>query len=270
MTNSLQYLDRPEGRLAYDVRGTGPLVVCVSGMSDLRSTYRHLVGPLAEAGFRVATMELRGHGDSDTTFSEYDDRAAATDIAALVEALGGPAVVVGHSMSAGAAVIAAAERPELFAGLVLVGPFVRDPALNPVVRGLFRLMMQPAWIRPVWKAWLPGLHAGRRPEDFDAHQDAVLAALARPGHRRALARTTRTSHQPAEEVIATVSAPALVVMGELDKDFPDPAAEAAWIAEQVRGEVLMVPESGHYPHSQRPDVVAPALIAFAQEVTTRA
>ncbi len=270
MTNSLTFLHRPEGRIAYDVRGDGPLVVCVSGMSDLRSTYRHLVGPLVDAGFRVATMELRGHGDSDTTFTAYDDEAAATDIVALVEELGGPAVVVGHSMGAGAAVIAAAARPELCAGLTLVGPFVRDAALNPVVRGLFRLMMQPAWIRPVWKAWLPGLHAGQRPDDFDAHQTAVLEALARPGHRRALARTTRTTHRPATEVIADVTAPALVVMGELDKDFPDPAAEARWVADQLDGEVLMVPEAGHYPHSQRPDLVAPALVAFAQRVTARA
>lgn len=270
MDNSPRFLDRPEGRLAYDVRGSGPLVVCVSGMSDLRTTYRHLVGPLAAAGFRVATMELRGHGDSDTTFEAYDDEAAATDVVALVEELGGPALVVGHSMSAGAAVIAAAARPELVSGLVLVGPFVRDPELNPVVRGLFRLMMQPAWIRPVWKAWLPGLHAGRRPDDFDAHQAAVLAALARPGRRRALARTTRTTHQPAADVIADVAAPALVVMGELDKDFPDPAEEARWVAAQLGAEVLMVPEAGHYPHSQRPDVVAPAVVAFAQRVTARA
>lgn len=270
MNDSLQLLDRPEGRIAYDVRGSGPLVVCVSGMSDLRSTYRHVVGPVAEAGFRVATMELRGHGDSDTTFSTYDDEAAATDLVSLVEELGGPAVVVGHSMSAGAAVIAGAARPELVSGLVLVGPFVRDPALTPVVRGLFRLMMQPAWIRPVWKAWLPGLHAGRRPDDFDAHQTAVLAALARPGHRRALARTTRTSHQPAAAVIAEVAAPTLVVMGELDKDFPEPAEEARWVAAQLDGEVLMVPEAGHYPHSQRPDLVAPAVVAFAQRVTARA
>ena len=149
MNNSLQFLDRPEGRVAYDVRGSGPLVVCVSGMSDLRSTYRHLVGPVVEAGFRVATTELRGHGDSDATFSSYDDQAAASDLVALVEELGGPAVVVGHSMGAVAAVSAAAARPELVSGLVLVGPFVRDPALNPVVRGLSRLMMQPAWIRPV-------------------------------------------------------------------------------------------------------------------------
>ena len=270
MTSSPRFLVRPQGRIAYELRGDGPLVLCVAGMSDLRSTYRHLVGPLVDAGFRVATMELRGHGDSDTTFEEYDDRAAASDIAALAEELGEPAVVVGHSMAAGAAVIAAAERRELVRGLVLVGPFVRDPRLNVVVRVLFRLLMQPVWIRPVWRAWLPSLHAGRRPDDFGAHQSAVLESLRRPGHRRALARTSRTTHQPAAEVIDRVSVPAMVVMGVLDKDFADPAGEAQWVAQQLGAEVLMVPEAGHYPHSQRADLVAPAVTAFARRVTAHA
>lgn len=270
MARNLKFLNRPEGRIAYDVCGTGPLVVCVAGMSDLRSTYRHLVGPLGDAGLRVATMELRGHGDSDTTFTQYDDRAAASDIAALVAELGEPAVVLGHSMAAGAAVIAAAEQPELVRGLVLVGPFVRDPEINVAVRAVLRLLMHPVWIRPVWRAWLPALHAGRRPDDFRAHQSAVLEALRRPGHRQALARTTRTTHQPAAEALGRVSAPALVVMGELDKDFPDPAAEAQWVAQQLGAEVLMVPEAGHYPHSQRADLVAPAVTAFARRVTSRA
>ena len=264
------FLGRPEGRIAYDVRGTGPLVVCVAGMSDLRSTYRHLAPPLAEAGFRVATMELRGHGESDTSFTEYDDRAAASDVLALVAELGGPAVLVGHSMGAAASVIAAADRPDLVSGLVLLGPFARDPQLNVLVRALFRVAMQPPWVRAVWKAYLPSLYAGRRPDDLDDHLAAVLAAIGRPGHRRALCRTTRTSHQPAAEVIGTVSAPALVVMGELDRDFDDPAAEAAWISGQLGGDVLMVPESGHYPHAQRPDLVVPAVTEFARRVTARA
>jgi pimeloyl-ACP methyl ester carboxylesterase len=264
------FLGRPEGRIAYDVRGLGPLVVCVAGMSDLRSTYRHLAPPLAEAGFRVATMELRGHGESDTSFTEYDDRAAASDVLSLVAELGGPAVLVGHSMGAAASIIAAAERPDLVRGLVLLGPFARDPELNVLVRALFRVAMQPPWVRAVWKAYLPSLYAGRRPDDLDEHLAAVLAAIGRPGHRRALCRTTRTSHQPAAEVLGSVAAPALVVMGELDRDFDDPAAEAAWIAGQLGGEVLMVPESGHYPHAQRPDLVVPAVTEFARKVTARA
>ena len=270
MPSSIQFLHRPEGRIAYDVRGAGPLVVCVSGMSDLRSTYRHLAGPLADAGFRVACLELRGHGDSDTTFTSYDDRAAASDVLALVGQLGGPAVLVGHSMGAAAALIAAAERPELVSGLVLVGPFARDPELNLVVRALFRVLMQPLWVRQVWKAWIPRLYAGRRPADFDAHLAHVVESIGRPGHRRALSRTTRTTHQPAAQVIGQVTAPALVVMGELDKDFADPAAEAAWVAERLDAVTLMVPEAGHYPHAQRPDLVVPAVTAFVQKATARA
>src|SRR3712207_2030452 len=100
MTTTVQ---RPEGRIAYDVTGSGPLVVCIPGMGELRSAYRFTAPALAAAGFRVATMDLRGHGDSDTTFTRYDDVAAGEDALALVEHLGGPAVLLGNSMGAGAA-----------------------------------------------------------------------------------------------------------------------------------------------------------------------
>lgn len=139
-----------------------------------------------------------------------------------------------------------------------------------MVRALYRVAMQPLWVRAVWKAYLPSLYAGRRPDDLDAHLAAVAEAIGRPGHRRALSRTTRTSHQPAAEAIGAVRAPALVVMGELDRDFDDPAAEARWVAGQLDGEVLMVPEAGHYPHAQRPDLVVPAVAAFARRVSARA
>ncbi len=51
-------------------------------------------------------------------------------------------------------------------------------------------------------------------------------------------------------------------MGELDPDFPKPAEEASWIAAQLKAEVLMVPEAGHYPQSQQPELVGPAIVAF--------
>ena len=73
---STRLLDRPEGRIGYDVIGDGPLVVCLPGMGELRSSYRFTVPALTAGGFRVATMDLRGHGDSDATFSAYDDVAA--------------------------------------------------------------------------------------------------------------------------------------------------------------------------------------------------
>jgi pimeloyl-ACP methyl ester carboxylesterase len=266
----MNFLQRPEGRIAYDLRGPadGPLVVCVAGMGDIRSTFRHLAPDVAEAGFRVACMELRGHGDSDVGFSSYDDEAAASDILALVEELGGPAVVVGHSMGSAAGIVAAARQPELVSGLVLVGPFARQPKVNVVLRALMRVAMQPWWARSVWRAYVPSLYAGRRPADFDEHLAAMLGALGRPGRTRAFCRTTHTSHAIAGRLIGSVTAPSMVVMGELDPDFPDPAAEAAWIVDQLAGELLLVPEAGHYPHAQRPDVVAPAVVEFARKVAS--
>lgn len=93
------YLMRPEGRIGYDTGGDGPLVVLVPGMGDLRAAYRFLAPALREAGYRVACTDLRGHGDSSTTFTSYGDAETAGDVA-LIEELGGPAVIVGSSMAA--------------------------------------------------------------------------------------------------------------------------------------------------------------------------
>ncbi|HEY5229798.1 MAG TPA: alpha/beta hydrolase [Galbitalea sp.] len=255
-------LDREGGRIAYDIRGSGPLVICAPGMGDIRQTFRYLVPALSEAGYRVATFDIRGHGESDTTFATFDDEAEASDVIALAEHLGSPAVVIGNSMGAAAGVIAAAARPELITSLVLVGPFVRNPKMNPLLTAVMRVATAAPWAAPVWKAYLPSLYAGRKPADQAEFAAQANAAMRRRGYAGAFSKTTRLSHDPAEAVLSKVSAPVLVVMGELDPDFPKPAEEAAWIAKQLNAEVLLVPESGHYPQSQQPEIVNPALIAF--------
>lgn len=256
------YLSRPEGRVAYDVDGTGPLVVLVPGMGDLRATYRFVAPILRDAGYRVAATDLRGHGDSDSTFATYSDTETSADVVALIEKLGGPAIVVGNSMGAAAAVISAAERPELVSGLVLIGPFVRNARMSAMQRLLLRVAMTPLWAAAAWKSYLPRLYAGRRPEDFDAYRARVVASLRRPGYARAFSRTTHVSHDPAEARLSAVTAPTLVVMGDKDPDFADPKAEAAWIAQTLRGEAVIVPEAAHYPQSQQPEITADAVLEF--------
>jgi pimeloyl-ACP methyl ester carboxylesterase len=268
--STTRFLDRPGGRIAYDVAGEGPLVVMVPGMGDLRSAYRHLAPALAEAGYAAATMDLRGHGDSDATFDQYDDVAAGTDVLALVEALGGPAVLVGNSMGAGAVAWAAAERPDLVAGLVLVGPFVRETEVGALKALLFRVSMARPWAARVWDAYYPSLAPGLPAEELATHRADIRASMRRPGHAAAFARTTRTSHAPVEARLGEVRAPTLVVMGERDPDFPDPAVEANEIARRVSGRVLMVPGAGHYPQAEAPSVVTPAMLAFLAETTDRA
>ncbi len=261
------YLTTPEGRIAYDRTGDGPTVLLVPGMGDLRSTYRFLVPDLVAAGFTAVSVDLRGHGDSDTGFASYGDAETAGDLAALLGELGAPAVVVGNSMGAGAGAYLAAVRPDLVRGLVLVGPFVRNGEVSGFQRLLMRVALSRPWIATAWKYYLPSLYAGRRPEDFSDHLDEVVASLRRPGHASAFAALSRSlDHDVVEQRLGDVRTPTLVVMGALDPDFPDPEVEARWIAAALDGDVVMVPEAGHYPHAQRPDLVGPAVVDFSTRV----
>lgn len=256
------FVDRPQGSIAYDVQGEGPLVVCVPGMGDVRSTYRFLVPDLVAARYRVATMDLRGHGESNVAFDSYDDLALASDIVALIEHLGGRATVIGNSMAAGAAVIAAADHPALVERLVLVGPFVRNVPMPPGMGLVFRLALLRPWGPRFWRTWHRKLYPACVPDDYDAYRAALLASLTRPGAWRAFQQTARTSHEPAEERLAGVRAQSLVVMGSADPDFKDPAAEAQLVADRLSAQVVIVPEAGHYPQAEFPEIVGPAVVAF--------
>jgi pimeloyl-ACP methyl ester carboxylesterase len=266
-TAATQFLARPGGRVAFDVQGEGPLVVCVPGMGDVRAVYRFLAPALARAGFRVATMDLRGHGESDTTFTAYDDVAAGGDVLALVEQLGGaPAVLVGNSMGAGAAAWAAAERPAAVAALVLIGPFVREVPVGALARLALRLALHRPWGSAAWLSYHRRLYPAAAPPGLAEHRAAIRASLRRPGGWAAFIATTRTSHAPVEARLDDVQAPVLVVMGEADPDFPDPAAEAGLVAERLRGRSLLIPRAGHYPQAEFPDAVSAGVVEFLAAV----
>lgn len=270
-TAQTRFLSRPQGRIAYDVQGQGPLVVLVPGMGDLRASYRFLAPQLLAAGFRVVMTDLRGHGDSDATFTEYGDEATAGDVAALIDELGGPAVLVGNSMGAAAAVVVAAQHPDSVSGLVLIGPFVREPKVSLLNRLLLRVAMARPWATRAWRAYLPSLFAGRKPVDLPEHLAAVAESMRRPGYARAFHQTVRqTSHDVAEQALAEVAAPALVIMGQQDPDWPDPQVEARWIGDMLSAAVDVVPDAGHYPQAQQPEATGRAVCDFARSVTERA
>jgi pimeloyl-ACP methyl ester carboxylesterase len=250
--------------IAYDVTGDGPLVVCLPGMGDLRSTYRHTVPALVGAGYRLATMDLRGHGDSRDDFDAFDDVALGRDLLALIAELGGPAIVVGNSMGAGAAVWAAAEAPSGIAALVLIGPFVRDPKQNPLTALAFRLAFLRPWGPAVLRTYLKKAYPGRGPDPD--HVARIMASLKRGRHWKSFVATTRTMHAPAGARLGEVRVPTLVVMGTKDPDWPDATAEARFVADALHAELLLVPGAGHYPMAEYPEVVNPALVSFVGTV----
>lgn len=266
----MRYLQRPDGRIAYDLHGPtdGPLVVCVPGMGDVRAAYRHLTAPLAEAGYRVAVMDLRSHGDSGTAFASHTTLDAAEDAAALIGELGGPATVVGSSLGATAAAWIAATRPESVNGLVLSGAFLRGDGVRGAAALALKAMLMRPWGPAMAARYLGSLFSGRTTDDHPAHTAAIRAALRSnyPGIRATFAN----AFLPVPARLDDVRAPALVVMGELDRDWPDPAAEAEWMRERLGAELLMVPEAGHYPLAQRPDVTVPAVLDFLAAATREA
>jgi len=265
-----QYLQRPEGRIAYDLTGPadGPLVVLVPGMGDLRGTWRDVAAPLAAAGHRVAALDLRGHGDSDTTFTTHGDVVTGQDVLALVEELGGPAVLVGSSMGAGSVTWAAAERPPAVAGLVLTGPFVRNPPTGRLTVAVTRLLYRGLFARPwgagAWTGYYrKTLSRGAHAPWFAEHVAAVHASMSRPENLRSFRHLcVQLTHEPVEKRLAAVHAPAIVFMGERDPDFSDPAAEAAWIGRRLDAEVVMLADVAHYPQHQAGAEVAERTLAF--------
>lgn len=270
---TLEQLTHEGGTLAVEITGDGPLVLCIPGMGETRASFRHLAPALAASGFQVAAMDLRGHGDSSTGFTSYDDEAAARDVLAIIDHLGGsPAVLIGSSMGAAAAVLAAAARPQAVRQLVLIGPFVRETgtaAQKWLMRTAFRVLFSRPWGPAVWGAYYRSLFGEQRPADHDAHVAATSALLRRPGRWRAFQATTRTSHAPAEAALPGVSAPTLVIMGDRDRDFPSPEGEARWVAGALGGEMAMVAGAGHYPMGEQADTVLAILEPFLAEGTRR-
>jgi pimeloyl-ACP methyl ester carboxylesterase/quinol monooxygenase YgiN len=250
------YLARPQGRIAYDVTGERPLVICLPSMGDLRSVYTFLTPALIGQGYRVATMDMRGHGDSGATFETYDDVAAGSDLIALARHLGGPAVLIGNSRGGGLGGSRGA-RPRC-------RPGTHRPLRPHRARRLGRQARLSARAAAALGpggvgAYYASQYRGRRPADLAEHQARIRESLRRSGHWLAFAATTHTSHRPVEERLGETRAATLVVMGERDRDFRDPAAEAGWIAERLGGAVVMVLGAGHYPQAGEPEGVSAAI-----------
>ncbi|MGY0233212.1 alpha/beta fold hydrolase [Longispora urticae] len=260
-----KFLDLPDGRLSYDDQGEGPLVVCVPAMIGLRSEFRHTTPLLVAAGFRVVTVDIRGMGEASVTWPAYGSGPTGHDVLALVRHLdAGPALVVGCSSGAGSAVVAAATAPELVSGIVLLSPFVRDAKgglAMTLVRAAARI---PGVAGALWKSHYVQMYPGVKPADFDQERARLAANLAQPG-RGAVAKAyiCDMTHAEAESLLPRVTAPTTVVMGTADPDFPDPAAEAAWVAETLGGRLVMVEGAGHHPHAQAPGQVVAAIRELA-------
>lgn len=110
-------------RLAADVSGpkNGPPILLLHGGGQTRHSWSRAHRTLAEAGYRVISLDARGHGQSDWIESgDYGPQSQVDDLLAVIDTLGAAPALVGASMGGVNSLLACASDPRLASCLILV------------------------------------------------------------------------------------------------------------------------------------------------------
>ncbi|WP_406275939.1 alpha/beta hydrolase [Nocardia sp. NBC_00881] len=217
-------------------------------------------------------MNWRSHDGGDA-ISRAD---IADDLLALIRHLGGPAVIIGHSLSGAAATIAAAQAPDLVSGIIELNLFIKTQkfaagavfTVSRYRRGMTHLMA--AMIFKSLGQWMRYLNAAYpvKPADYDHYMAELSVKLREPGRFAEFLKTGKSTPADADAQLANVSSPALIIMGTEDPDFADPQAEGDAIVALMPaglGRAELAEGSGHYPHADSPDRVAELALSFLEE-----
>ncbi|MGH7947651.1 MAG: alpha/beta fold hydrolase, partial [Candidatus Binataceae bacterium] len=90
-------------RLRCVVEGNGPLAIMVHGWPESWYSWRHQIGPLRAAGYRVVVPDVRGYGGSDAPepIEAYDMESLIGDVLGLIDHFGEQqAILIGHDWGA--------------------------------------------------------------------------------------------------------------------------------------------------------------------------
>lgn len=209
-------------RLAYTEYGCGDdVVVLTHGILFTRRMHAPLARKLARDGYRVVTLDLLGHGDSErpTESWHYSMHAFAAQTVALLDHLGvANAVVGGTSLGANAALEVAVSSPERVRGLIVEMP-VLD---NALVAGLltfgsllFAARFLPLSVRVVGAAARVVPHGNQWVDVVTDTLDQRPASLAALLHGVFFGRIA-----PPKAVRAQITAPTLVIGHQGDPIHP--------------------------------------------------
>ncbi|WP_313903789.1 alpha/beta hydrolase [Rhizobium leguminosarum] len=136
-------------RLHYVTAGDGPqAIVLVHGYPQTWWSWRHMIGPLAAAGFRVIAPEYRGAGSSSKPLSGYDKRTMAADIAKLLSdalKIDQPVTVVGNDIGMMVAYAFGSEFPDRVKRLVLMEAVLPGSAAYDLAVATSKLVGAPMW-----------------------------------------------------------------------------------------------------------------------------
>jgi pimeloyl-ACP methyl ester carboxylesterase len=260
------------------IAGDGPPVLLLHGFPEHWRSWRGLMGPLADAGFRAIAPDLRGYNESDRPLARdaYRMEALVADVAALARGSGAARVrVVGHDWGGVIAWVFAAVHPELVERLAILN------APHPVLYR--RRLAHPDQLVRSWYVGVfqvPGLAerllAARdfallrrmftgtaRPGTFSREQlDAYADAMRPPGALTAALEYYRANLRGRPvAALPPVTAPTLVVWGERDAALSVRLLDGLHhVAPHLT--VRRLPHAGHWVHHEARNEVLQALVPF--------
>jgi epoxide hydrolase 4 len=220
-------------RLHYVEQGEGPLVVLLHGFPEFWYGWRHQIGPLADAGFRVVAPDMRGYNLSSKprAVRDYDLEHLSRDVRELISERGERrACVAGHDWGGIVAWDVAMTHPDVVERLAILNAphprvyieHMRDPRqlLRSWYIGFFQLPVLPDELGK--RLFARGFPSKDRERYAEAHaQPGAMTAML--NYYRALARRTPKG---AASRIRPVTAPTRVIWGERDaylgRDLAEP------------------------------------------------
>jgi pimeloyl-ACP methyl ester carboxylesterase len=266
-------------RMAYmDVPAAGTpngrTVVLLHGMNFGGFYFKGPIEALRNAGFRVVVPDQIGFGRSSKPVIPYNFHDMALNTKTLLQSLRlEKAVIFGHSMGGMLAARFAASFPAMTERVILNNPIgVTDTRWQQPWRST-----QEAWKallnRTPDEAWQASLANIQRyfPNAWKPEYETYVRILYAPTlssewPRFAMVRATVQQMPYLDPVVHDwehIKSPALVLGGEQDgADFP---ARAKHIADTIPGaKLVLIPNVGHVPHLQVPDVFNRELLRFLQ------
>ena len=229
---------RLRGWLARGAREDRAAVLIVHGFGDSLDSYRYAGDLFRRRGHAVLLIDLRGHGGSDgrgTTLGDHESRdvGAGLDHLRAAGLASHGIVVVGYSLGAVAALLAAVDRTDI-AAIIVEAPF--DTLRETVAHHATLLYGIPRWA-PLARIAVAFAEVRM---GFDADRiDAVAAA--------------RRLH-----------APLLAVAGGADPRMPESVVRRIHDAHAGPKRLWVVPDAGHVEAQLSPEYEA-RIVAFLQD-----
>ncbi|MGW0995584.1 alpha/beta fold hydrolase [Streptomyces sp. NPDC002523] len=273
-------------RLAYQVIGDGPCVVCLPGGPMQDSVYLGDLGGLS-AHRRLIRLDLRGTGQSGQPKDAGTFRCdrLVDDVEALREHLGLDRLdLLAHSAGANLAALYVSRHPERVGRLALITPSVMAVGVTitgDVRRETARLRRDEPWF-PAAFAALEAIVAGKGTADswqaispfYYGHWDdaarvhrAAEAAQKNKEAAEVFAADGAYNPDATRMALAQFVSPVLLLAGEVDLAAP-PRALAEFTELIPNAELLIQPGAGHFPWLDDADRFLATILAFLGEATT--